>query len=746
LLFMLLLLLLPVLVIWGAWTLLDPQAVVDEIQGRPAGGPVDGRGTAVIEPDLIPANSSGNSFILRYTAGPGGIATGGGIQFYFPTQVVDYPGGRKIEPLLFNNWWYMLNPAMYTRNFYAASVPENVRIKVEGVGIYHIFRVMGSFLKSTNEGKPVINMKDANKEISRIRIKITKGRLDEGQIIVIAVGNGGQLKTPHYPTHVNVAVETDTDGDGGYALIGNSPELSTRCEARELHVFAPSTPRPGERFKVAVVSGCADIYPEPDPMYTAAVRLESEGLDIPRGVTIRKGQGGMAEFEATAPAEGVYWIRAKDVKRGFDATSNAIVCRESGPRLYWGDIHRHNILGDGEWKPTTVLNHARFIEHLDFVSLSEHDLNQVTYYMVKDRDLTRVPDVRQTQQKWDYLETLARRYETPGKFAAIAGYEWTSHEAGHRNGYFHPRADTEYLNHLDPPGNKVNTLLHHYAGSPVVFAVHHPAWRGGEEQGDMIDWGDRNFSESVQKLVEVYSQHGCSEYYGTPYPVHAKSVMFIALPRGVDDDGQPNPEAPWYIPIKGYQATDASPPGMGNYVQEILAQGYKLSMIAGSDAHFISHYKMSYPNGVMAAWARSLTGENIWQALNGRRVYGTTGARIYIDFTVSGRPIGSDFETEGPPVLKAFIAGDSPISKAEVVRFMDGEYSTIITQNSKSPECGFTFTDSSFSGEGFYYLRVTQADEEMGWAGPVWVTRNTGSSVAAPPAKAKPGDLFGESK
>lgn len=707
----------PAMIVAVGWWRLDPQAVVDEINGGPAAGPLDGQGRAGISPDFIPANSEGNSFELVFTAGADGVAEGGGFQFYLPSQVVDYQFGKTIEAPIFNNWWYFLNPLMYTAGFYSVRAPEGVRVRLEDVGARKIFRMGGAFLKSTRAGRPVMNMKEMNRELSRVRVRVVGGKLEGWREVAVTIGAGGRLKTPHYPTHVDVAVESDVDGDGSYGLIAEQPILSTHCRARELRVFAPSTVRPGEVFNVAVQSGCVDIYPEPDPTYEARIELESDGLDVPRYVEIRKGDGGKATFSASVHGEGVYRITACDEESGFESRSNPIVCRAAGPRLYWGDVHRHSILSDGEWKPGTVFGHARYIERLDFASVSDHDLSQPTYYMVPDRDLTRVPGVRHREGKWDHLESVAASFNEPGRFAALAGYEWTSHETGHRNVYFKPGTKTEYLNHLDPPGDTVDSTLEFYEAKPVVIIPHHPAWRGGEEMGDKIVWGDMKYTR--QKLVEVYSQHGASEYHGTPFPMHANARVFIVMPRGVGDDEEIS--LPWYVPMKGYQPTDASPPGRGNYVREALAAGRRLTLVAGSDAHFTSFTKMSYPNGLVAAWAPGLTDEAIWDAMDRRLVYGTTGARIFVEFFVEGRPIGSEVKVDGAPLLEGYVAGTAPLEKVEVVRFMDGLYENVFVGSSEAEEIDFKFEDGDFRGDGFYYLRATQADGHIAWAGPTWV-------------------------
>ncbi len=682
-------------------------------------------GQARLEPSLLPANSSHCSFKLIYTVGGPGIRKGGGIRFLFPCQVINYEDKKRIEVPVFNNWWYTLNPWMYTKKFYGTESPAGVKVKIEETGLIKSAKWTGRFLYTTWRGKPVFNLKDMHHAVSAVGIRVVKGELAPGQEIAIQVGAGDRLKTPHYPTVIDVAVETDADGSGDYQLIEKSPALKTYGRVRELLVFAPSTPRPGEKFQVKVMSGSVDIYPEPDPTYTAKIQIESNGLQLPSSVNIGKGDGGQKSFKASAPRDGLYWITVRDEAGGFQARSNPIECRKEGPRLYWGDIHTQSILSDGEWKPETVFTHMRDHEHLDFAAVTDHDLNLVTYYMVKDRDLSRIPKVRHELYKWRCMERTAEAFDSPGQFVTLVAYEWTHHEQGHRNIYFKPGTARHFIDHLDERGLNADKLLDSYKDAPVIIIPHHTAWRGGEEMGDKIEWGKAEHKN--QKLLEIYSQHGADEFHGNPFPIHARSIMFLALPRGTDDDGNPSRKPPWYIPIKGYQPTDAAEPGIDSYAQEILAKGRKFTLICGSDAHYASYYKMSYPNGRMAAWMQALKSENLWNAMDAGLVYGTTGPRIIMEFYVAGRPMGSELELVSPLPLKGKVIGTLPLKTVEVVRYHQNKYDTAFCEYPEKEYYEFEFNDYEFKGKGFYYLRTTQTDGNQGWAGPVWINAATGS-------------------
>jgi len=76
--------------------------------------------------------------------------------------------------------------------------------------------------------------------------------------------------------------------------------------------------------------------------------------------------------------------------------------------------------------------------------------------------------------------------------------------------------------------------------------------------------------------------------------------------------------------------------------QEAWAKGYRLGVIAGSDTHVGTPGRnivncerdemLVFSNGIAGVWADQLTREGIFGALKERRCFGTTGARIIVEF------------------------------------------------------------------------------------------------------------------
>jgi len=170
-----------------------------------------------------------------------------------------------------------------------------------------------------------------------------------------------------------------------------------------------------------------------------------------------------------------------------------------------------------------------------------------------------------------------------------------------------------------------------------------------------------------------------------------------------------------------------SRPGYGNYVQEALASGLRLGIIAGSDRHDYAvderfHPIDIYPGGLTAVQANELTPQALWRSLWNRRVYGTTGKRILLDFFADGLPMGSEYLCPGSPRLHGRVIGTAPIRKAELLRH-DARGYTVAWSAAGMGEGVFDFTDDDLEGGGFYYLRVEQEDGHCAWSSPIWIMR-----------------------
>ena len=173
-------------------------------------------------------------------------------------------------------------------------------------------------------------------------------------------------------------------------------------------------------------------------------------------------------------------------------------------------------------------------------------------------------------------------------------------------------------------------------------------------------------------------------------------------------------------------------PGAGAW--EALRRGYRLGMIASSDNHVgmpgrsYQHDRQvhtPFPGGLAAVWAPELTREALFDALKSRRCYGTTGARIILDFTLNDQPMGSILEVEGGEVSRevyAYVRGTDAINRVEVVQ--NGKVVETGTPHHRDRQDVYSLKwrdTTALEANAYYYIRVIQTDGEMAWSSPIWI-------------------------
>ena len=175
----------------------------------------------------------------------------------------------------------------------------------------------------------------------------------------------------------------------------------------------------------------------------------------------------------------------------------------------------------------------------------------------------------------------------------------------------------------------------------------------------------------------------------------------------------------------------------GNFEElafSILGKGAKIGFTGGGDCHegrcgfsvedpegqgktphtFAPGLK--YRCGLTAALLPSLTRAELLQALRHRRTYATTGARILLDFSISGTPMGRDLRTESPPAIAATIHACAPVAAVDVIK----NGAVVHSRRDLPQDCSLSWQDPS-GDPGWYVLRVTQTDGAKAWSSPIWV-------------------------
>jgi hypothetical protein len=358
--------------------------------------------------------------------------------------------------------------------------------------------------------------------------------------------------------------------------------------------------------------------------------------------------------------------------------------------LFWGDLHRHSSEGDGRDPLVKHFATARDVLRLNFMAMtncgiltrdpmdrslmrpldgkksitdgaSMHHLNNLL-------DLHRVRD-----EDWALNQRLVKEYTEPGRFVPLLAYEWSCARYGDRNIFYR---------HPDEPMRLAPTLPDLYRSLEQTAAMlipHHPGYAVGRRG---VNWGMHH--PRLERLVEIVSNHGCSEE-----------------PRG------------GVQPLQNIGMGSNVP---GSSVRDAWARDLHLGVVAGSDCHRGAHEFL-----LTGLYAEACTPDAIWQALWDRRTFATTrGKRLVVDFSADGFPVGTRYATDSPPQLDVTIRGAGPIACVELWK-QGALWRTEEGRGRVEFTVGYRDLDEPVRPDTMYWVRVFQEDGTAAWSSPIWV-------------------------
>ncbi len=561
---------------------------------------------------------------------------------------------------------------------------------------------------------------ERQRELHRVVVELREAALKKGDTITLVYGDtryGGQgTHVPEWgaPRPQRFYFLVDAQGSGDYALLRDPPTVQLVAEeAVRLEVNASATARPGEPFRITVRA--VDRLGNLVTGYRGEVRFSCNAphVELPDSYRFTEADQGAHTFTGVATQPGVITIAVRDDRRRRGHSNPIGVGWLPDMHIYFGDLHvhtqlhRHDDLSDGS-DLDYVYWYARDVVGLDFAAPTNHDI-----YL--------------TDEEWRITQRKAAEHNDPGRFVSFLAYEWTSSAAstqgfsawGHRNVLY--LGDEEPLFRcMDPRTKTLDGLYAALADREAIVIPHHPM-----DQVHPMRWDQHD--PHLERLAEIYQVRGPQERWP---------------PRRVD--------------------TRTDPPHPLS-VQAALARGYRMGLVASTDNHlgqpatpYRRDRRQQYWDrpGITAVLAPELTREALFQALRARRVYGTTLARLLVDFRMDGHFMGEEYETSIPPVAYIRVVGTAPIARVTIVRDnqdivvfpggggrsssrgrgAEGQDRPLreeaahrllfpaVSQSRRDSKVELTWVDPYYLGEHFYYVRVEQEDGEMAWTSPIWVT------------------------
>jgi hypothetical protein len=358
--------------------------------------------------------------------------------------------------------------------------------------------------------------------------------------------------------------------------------------------------------------------------------------------------------------------------------------REDEPLVLWGDPHIHTTVGDCHPDRCRTRNlayaAARHVYGLDFVAIADH--------------VSWAP--RGTAGKWKDNLALCELFDDPGVFSAIYCYE-TSMKGG-KGGDCNVYLRQPNATYVDPWPDEMNAAQLAEQVDGERFVVPHHTTRSGKH-GEIPE--EAYPGEQLMPVVEIHSKWGTSEYRGNPTPL--QSI-------------HPGP----------------------SYVQDLLACGYRLGFVGGTDSHtsltfcrWLEREVHRAQPGLTAVMARRNHRDDIYDAIKSRNCYAACGERILLDVTCAGLSMGQvgTVPASGKISIKVEYAAESEIIAVDVIR--NGK--RVHTVEPGDWKGSFEWTDEGVadaeriktfgSGEPslYYYVRVTAQEDARAWSSPCWL-------------------------
>lgn len=304
--------------------------------------------------------------------------------------------------------------------------------------------------------------------------------------------------------------------------------------------------------------------------------------------------------------------------------------------IYWGDTHHNTFTFVRSPSFDSMVEFAS--KHLDFYTAAYYtpthtwarSIDQATGKPFPNEKYALALEIdkspKKIKEEWAEIETVTAKYNKDGFFVTFPGYEWQGNGYwGDFNVVYKSEGEAVYITSnikklydiLRAIGTKAIAIPHHTAYYPGIRA---PFWKVCDEK--------------ISPFAEIYSVHGCSE----------------------TDEEYP-----------GMRGNSHMGPGTaGGTYSSALQSGLHLGAICSTDNW--TNTPGRWNHGLMACLAKELTRESIWEAFENRRVYGVTGDRIQINYTLNNTPMGSIIEYTPKRNIHIEVSGSDALDRIEILK------------------------------------------------------------------------------
>lgn len=348
--------------------------------------------------------------------------------------------------------------------------------------------------------------------------------------------------------------------------------------------------------------------------------------------------------------------------------------------LYFGQLHSHTNISDGAGSVEEAFQHAAQVDNLDFLAVTDHSNS---FDNESDSGVGLENDCTSISSEWAQGHQAAQDVTTED-FVGIYGFEMTwSDGFGHINTFntpgFESRSNSEF-------GNK-----------------------SGSTEG---------YQNYYDKLVEVNGSLSQFNHPGTTFgdfqdfsfysPAVDQRITLIEVGNGEGAIGSSG-----YFP--SYE-----------YYTRALDKGWHVAPTNNQDNHKGNWGDSNTARSVVLA--TDLSQQGIYDAIANYRVYATEDNDLSILYSLNGNAMGSILPKQDEITIQAQISDptDSGDAKVEVI-VNGGLVAASQTLAGGNGTVNFTFDSNDYS---YYYLRITQADQNIAVTAPVWTGEGVNAGIS----------------
>jgi len=299
--------------------------------------------------------------------------------------------------------------------------------------------------------------------------------------------------------------------------------------------------------------------------------------------------------------------------------------------------------------------------------------------------------------EWKKCLRIADFYSQNDQFIAIPATEWTlssgkatdkiKYGVGHRNVIFASNEDAlKFLRDGDALYSEQDSDTPH---APALWDVirkknidcvaipHHPA-----DEIHQVSWEERD--EEIEPIVELFQCRGNNEYPGCPREKNLDRHTTTHLKEAFVD-------------------------------YALQEKKYKLGFVASGD-----HNGMGV--GLASLWVKEVSRKGIMEALRARKCFATTGDKIFVDMKINGNMMGETISLKTAPGIDIETSCPETLEKIELLR--NSKVIRTWTVEDETNDFSNSYTDNDYKKEKevlYYYVRVTQKDNQIAWSSPIWI-------------------------